>query len=84
MKANERTYPRYMYHPEKADPLRVDSAAQEKEMYSKGWVAHYIHKEYPKWINGVIYQTEEEAREAGALKPEVLDLDKPKRGRPKK
>jgi len=73
-------YPRYMYHPDMNEPKRVDSAEQERQFFSKGWVINYLPKEYPKWIDGVLYETKSEAMNAGVIKVELQDIDIPNEG----
>jgi len=52
-------YPRYLYHKDYNEPIRVDSAEDEAPLLNQGWVAKYLHKEYPKWVNGIIVQDAE-------------------------
>lgn len=53
-------YPLYMYHKKEAEPVRVDSRGEEVELTNKGWSSSYIHKEYPKWINGELITSAKE------------------------
>ena len=63
-------YPRYVYHKDYNEPIRVDSLEDETPLLNQGWVTRYLHKEYPKWVNGVIVQDAEEHEKvlAGAKK----------------
>jgi len=60
LKAKAKRYPFYMYHTDEDEPRRVDDTAQEVALENKGWVIRYIHKDYPKWVNGVILKSKEE------------------------
>jgi len=60
MQTAKARYPFYMYHHDEDEPRRVDDTAQEVALENKGWVIHYIHKEYPKWVNGVTVKSKEE------------------------
>ena len=57
-------YPRYVYHADHNEPIRVDNKAEETNLLNQGWTTRYLHKEYPKWINGkIVHSKEEEAAE---------------------
>ena len=60
VKAGVRRYPFYMYHTDHDEPRRVDEHDQEVALENKGWVTHYIHKDYPKMVNGVIVKNKVE------------------------
>lgn len=55
-------YPKYMYHREYDEPRRVDTKEQENDLKNKGWVSRYLHKEYPKWVNGILCKTAEQEK----------------------
>lgn len=46
-----------MYHRDYNEPVRADNNGEKIDFENKGWTSAYIHKEYPKWVNGVIVQT---------------------------
>lgn len=52
-----KTYPRYMYHRNHDKPVRVDSKAEQTDRKNVGWTTGYIHKEYPKWVNGELVRS---------------------------
>ena len=57
-------YPRYVYHADHNEPIRVDSKAEETNLLNQGWTTRYLHKEYPKLVNGkTVYSKEEEDAE---------------------
>jgi hypothetical protein len=58
--ADKRTYPAAMYHKNEQYPIMVDNRADEEALAAQGWTRAYIHKEYPKWVNGVIVKNKEE------------------------
>lgn len=41
-------YPLHMYH-ESLDPVAVLNEDQEQAMAERGYVRHYVRREYPKW-----------------------------------
>ena len=53
-------YPRYVYHADHNEPIRVDSKAEETNLLNQGWTTRYLHKEYPKWVNGKVVQSKKE------------------------
>ena len=53
-------YPRYVYHADHNEPIRVDSKAEETNLLNQGWTTRYLHKEYPKWVNDKVVQSKEE------------------------
>ena len=60
LKGKAKRYPFYMYHKDEDEPRRVDDHEQEVALENKGWITRYIHKDYPKWVNGVIVKSKEE------------------------
>lgn len=65
-----RTYPRYMYHHDHNEPVRVDSKAAQTDKENLGWTTRYLHKEYPKWVGDKIVQSKaEHDRLLAAAKP---------------
>lgn len=66
-----KTYPRYMYHRDHNEPVRVDSKAEQTDKENLGWTTARLYKEYPKWVGGKIVQSEvEERRVLATLHPE--------------
>ena len=55
-----KTFPKYMYHRDHDEPVRVDSKAEQTDMTNKGWVISYLHKEYPKWIGDKLVRSRAE------------------------
>lgn len=66
-----RPYPRCMYHKDHNEPKTVTSKAEEIELSTKGWITTYIHKEYPKMVEGKIVKSPEEEEQllASQVKP---------------
>ena len=66
-----KTYPKYMYHVDHSEPVRVDSKAEQTDMENKGWTAARLFKEYPKWVGGKLVQSraEENRLRADERKP---------------
>ena len=63
-----KTYPKYMYHVDHNEPIRVDSKAEQVSMENKGWTTARLFKEYPKWVEGKLVQSQaEEERLFGSL-----------------
>jgi len=71
LKSNTRRFPFYMYHKDENEPQRVDDNAQVVDLENKGWVSHYIHKEYPKWVDGKVVKSKKEHDELVKPLPEV-------------
>lgn len=66
-------YPLYMYHKDENEPLRVDNKDEERQLSEKGYVDHYIHKDYPKWVKGAIVKNKKEHEERLSTFPDVGD-----------
>ena len=64
-------YPRTMYHVNHEKPKVVNSKAEEAEASTKGWIVSYIYKEYPKWVDGKIVQSQAEEEQLLASKQPV-------------
>lgn len=64
-------YPFYMYHKDFDEPLRVDNKDEERQLSEKGYIDHYIHKEFPKYYKGKIYKTKKDYDAAVAMFPDV-------------
>lgn len=64
-------YPFYMYHPDYDEPKRVDNKDEKKALEDRGWRKQYIHKSFPKYVNGVIYKTKAEYESAMKDAPTV-------------
>lgn len=67
-------YPRYLYHKDYDEPIRVDSKEEEAPLLNQGWVVRYLHKEYPKRIGDQrVFNAEQEAEVlAGAKKKRTI------------
>lgn len=78
-----RPYPKYLYHSDFNEPKIVNSQVEEAELGTKGWVSTYLHKAYPKWVNGKIVKSKEEEDlllaecdpSSGGVPDEVTPLD---------
>jgi len=53
-------FPIYMYHKAYDEPRRVDNNSEKVDLENQGWTSAYIHKSYPKWVNGVIVRNKKE------------------------
>ena len=62
MASSKRRYPLYMYHRDFDNPKRVDNNEEEKALSQKGWVATYLHKDYPTMVNGMICKDKDEEK----------------------
>lgn len=73
-----RPYPRYMYHKDENEPKVVMSRAEETELSTKGWITTYIHKEYPKMVDGkIVNSQEEEKRLLASRQPKIPPIEVP-------
>jgi hypothetical protein len=71
-------YPKYMYHRDENEPKIVMSKAEESELSTKGWLAAYIYKEYPKMVDGKIVNSyEEERRLFASQQPKTPPIEVP-------
>lgn len=57
---SKKKYPVYLYHRETDEPILVDNESDEEALVRKGWQRGYIHKEYPKWVDGFIVKNKAE------------------------
>lgn len=65
-----KTFPKYMYHRDHNEPIRVDSKAEQTDRENLGWTTARLFKEYPKWIGDKLVQSGvEEERLLAANKP---------------
>lgn len=53
-------FPIYMYHKSYDEPRRADNNSEKVDLENQGWTSAYIHKPYPKWVNGVIIRNQRE------------------------
>jgi hypothetical protein len=60
-----------MYHLNHDKPKVVTSKAEEAEASTKGWIVSYIYKEYPKYVDGKIVQSQAEEEQLLASKQPV-------------
>ena len=75
VKGKGRHYPFYMYHEDYNEPRRVDENSQQVDLENEGWVAHYIHKDYPQLVNGVMVHSKEEHEKLLLPKVKKATLD---------
>jgi len=68
-----RPYPRYLYHQDYSEPKIVNSKAEETELNTKGWIASYIHKDYPKWVGDKIVRSKEEEERLLASQADLVE-----------
>lgn len=78
-----RPYPVFLYHPDHEEPKRVDTAAELMELQTKGWVRRYLHKEYPKWVKGVLCKNKAERDRVLSAGKQDTDAKPPKKARKK-
>jgi hypothetical protein len=64
-------FPFYMYHKDYDEPKRVDNKDEKRALEDRGWQKRYIHKSYPKYVNGKIYKTKADHEAAMALEPKI-------------
>lgn len=70
--AKERKFPYYMYHKDFDEPMRVDNKDEARQLAEKGYEDHYIHKDYPKWVNGKIVPNKAAHEALLAEQPKVV------------
>lgn len=71
-------YPKYMYHRDENEPKIVMSKAEESELSTKGWLAAYIYKEYPKMVDGkIVNSLDEEKRLLASQQPRTPPIEVP-------
>ena len=68
--ADPKKYPAYMYHRNEQDPILITNKDDEQALANKGWTRAYLHKDYPKYVNGVIVKSKEE-HEALLAQPQM-------------
>ena len=73
----KQTFPVYVYHKDHDEPKRCDNKDELRALVDRGWQTRYIHKEYPKWVNGRIVKNKAEHDELlkDAPKIEVIKTD---------
>ena len=64
-------YPLYMYHKDYDEPKRVDNKDEKRALEDRGFTKRYIHKSYPKYVNGIVYNTKAEHEAAVKEMPKV-------------
>ena len=84
----ETKYPHYMWHKNQDKPLLVANKDEERQLAEKGYQSRYIHKDYPKWVNGRIVPNKAAHEALLANQPKVShgplpeeQVAEPRRGR---
>lgn len=69
-----KTYPKYLYHRDHDEPVRVDSKAEQTDKENLGWTTMRLFKEYPKWIGDKLVQSKAEEERLLAESESLLDV----------
>lgn len=69
-----KTFPKYMYHKDHNEPVRVDSKAEQTDKENLGWTTMRLFKEYPKWIGDKLVQSKAEEERLLAESESLLDV----------
>lgn len=70
--AKEKKFPVYLYHKNEQDPILINNKDDERALTEKGWQRGYIHKDYPKYVNGTIVNSKAEHDALLAQQPKVV------------
>ena len=70
-----KTFPKYMYHKDHNEPIRVDSKAEQTDKENLGWTTARLFKEFPKWVGDkIVHSKAEEERLLASTNPQPKEV----------